>query len=182
MLQYIFFGVWPSLPICFWDSSLLWHVFVICSILLSILLLINIWIDSSLGLLEEKGVTEDEIVGWHHRLNGHEFVQTREIMKDKEAWHAAVHGVPKSRKRLSDWTTKEIKLLNTSVRVLLWICVFLLGKYLGMDLLNHRVSIRLISQKRLPTYKVNFYFHKQHMRVPLESTYINIWCCLSFSI
>ena len=25
---------------------------------------------------EEKGVTEDEMVGWHHRLNGHESVQT----------------------------------------------------------------------------------------------------------
>ena len=22
---------------------------------------------------EEKGMTEDEMVGWHHRLNGHEF-------------------------------------------------------------------------------------------------------------
>ena len=26
--------------------------------------------------LEEMGVTEDEVVGWHHRLNGHEFEQT----------------------------------------------------------------------------------------------------------
>ena len=26
---------------------------------------------------EEKGMTEDEMVGWHHRLNGHEFEQTR---------------------------------------------------------------------------------------------------------
>ena len=25
---------------------------------------------------EEKGVTEDEMVGWHHRLNGHEFEQS----------------------------------------------------------------------------------------------------------
>ena len=25
---------------------------------------------------EEKGVTEDEMIGWHHRLNGHEFEQT----------------------------------------------------------------------------------------------------------
>ena len=25
---------------------------------------------------EEKGVTEDEMVGWHYQLNGHEFVQT----------------------------------------------------------------------------------------------------------
>ena len=26
-----------------------------------------------LGKTEEKGVTEDEMVGWHHQLNGHEF-------------------------------------------------------------------------------------------------------------
>ena len=25
---------------------------------------------------EEKGITEDEMVGWHHQLNGHEFEQT----------------------------------------------------------------------------------------------------------
>ena len=25
---------------------------------------------------EEKGMTEDEMLGWHHRLNGHEFEQT----------------------------------------------------------------------------------------------------------
>ena len=25
---------------------------------------------------EEKGTTEDEMVGWHHQLNGHEFEQT----------------------------------------------------------------------------------------------------------
>ena len=26
--------------------------------------------------LEEKGTTEDEMAGWHHRLNGHEFKRT----------------------------------------------------------------------------------------------------------
>ena len=26
---------------------------------------------------QEKGTTEDEMVGWHHRLNGHEFEQTQ---------------------------------------------------------------------------------------------------------
>ena len=25
---------------------------------------------------EEKGMTENQMVGWHHRLNGHEFNQT----------------------------------------------------------------------------------------------------------
>ena len=29
------------------------------------------------GGQEEKGVTEDEMVGWHHRLNGHEFEQAQ---------------------------------------------------------------------------------------------------------
>ena len=41
-------------------------------------------------------MTEDEMVGWHHRLNGREFEQTWEIVKDREAWRAAVHGVSKS--------------------------------------------------------------------------------------
>ena len=27
--------------------------------------------------MEEKGATENEMVGWHHRLNGHEFEQFR---------------------------------------------------------------------------------------------------------
>ena len=27
-------------------------------------------------LYEEKGTAEDEVAGWHHRFNGHEFAQT----------------------------------------------------------------------------------------------------------
>ena len=41
---------------------------------------------------EEKGIT-DEMVGWHHWLNGHECEQTLGALKDREAWRAAVHGV-----------------------------------------------------------------------------------------
>ena len=32
---------------------------------------------------------------WHHQLNGREFEQTREIVKDKEAWCAEVHEATK---------------------------------------------------------------------------------------
>ena len=41
-------------------------------------------------------MTEDEMVGWHHCLNGHEFEQAPGDGKDREAWRAGVHGVPKS--------------------------------------------------------------------------------------
>ena len=54
---------------------------------------------------EEKGTTEDEMVGWHHRLNGYEFEHTlRKLLMDSEAWSVAVHGVTKSWTWLSDWT------------------------------------------------------------------------------
>ena len=36
------------------------------------------------------------MVGWHHRRNGCEFEQTWEIVTEREAWCAAVHGVAKS--------------------------------------------------------------------------------------
>ena len=41
----------------------------------------------------------------HHQLNGHEFDQTPGAKKDSEAWHAAVHGFPKSETQLSNLTT-----------------------------------------------------------------------------
>ena len=36
------------------------------------------------------------------------FGKLREIVKDREVWHAAVHGVAKSQTRLSDWTTTSV--------------------------------------------------------------------------
>ena len=47
-------------------------------------------------------MTEDEMVGWHHLLDGLAFAQASGVGEGQEAWCAAVHGVTKSRTRLSN--------------------------------------------------------------------------------
>ena len=51
---------------------------------------------------EEKGAAEDEMVGWHHRLNGYDFEQTLKDSEGQASPPAAVHGVIKSWRWLSD--------------------------------------------------------------------------------
>ena len=47
-------------------------------------------------------MTEDEIIGWHHRLNGHESEQTPGLTEGQGSWHAIIHGVAKSQTQFSD--------------------------------------------------------------------------------
>ena len=47
-------------------------------------------------------MAEDEMVGWHHRLNGHEFEKALGVGDGQEAWCNAVHGVAKSQTQLSE--------------------------------------------------------------------------------
>ena len=61
---------------------------------------------------EEKGMIEDEMVGWHHQLNGHEFQQA---LGDGEG-----HG---SLVCCSPWGCKELQLNNTTTEETL-------GKYI----------------------------------------------------
>ena len=52
----------------------------------------------------EKGTTEDEKVGCHHRFNGRGFGWTPGVGDEQGCLCAAVHGVAKSQTWLSDWT------------------------------------------------------------------------------
>ena len=67
-------------------------------------------------------MTEDEMVGLHRRLDGHEFEQLQELVMNREAWNATVHGVAKS------WNTiKELSIAQL------------------LDLLVHQFGCSLVS-------------------------------------
>ena len=53
---------------------------------------------------EEKGTTEDEMVGWHHQLIGHEFEQAPLVGDGQGSLSCHSHGVAKSWTLLSNWT------------------------------------------------------------------------------
>ena len=54
-------------------------------------------------------MTENEMVGWHHQINGHEFEQALGVGDGQGGLECVVHGVVKNRRELNDRTE-----LNTS--------------------------------------------------------------------
>ena len=60
---------------------------------------------------EEKGMTEDEMVGWSNLMDMN-LSKLREMVMDRKAWRAVVHGVAKNQTWLSSWT----KLMSTDAK------------------------------------------------------------------
>ena len=61
---------------------------------------------------EEKETTKDEMVGWHHQLDGHELSKLQELVIDRDARRITVHEVMKSQTQLSDWTELMFKSIH----------------------------------------------------------------------
>ena len=63
---------------------------------------------------DEKGMTEDEMVGWHHKLHGHEFEQAPGVGDGQGGLTCCDSWGRKESTQLSDWTELE---LNWSVYI-----------------------------------------------------------------
>ena len=97
---------------------------------------------------------QDDTVGWHHRLTDMCLSKVWELVMNREAWHAAVHGVTKSRTWLGDWTEvlhKKWKHYNTFVPITLgWAEFRLLQKFLD--------QVYLVVPLRHVKYKIEALF------------------------
>ena len=128
-LQHMSFSIsWSLLRFMFIDSVVLSNHLILCCLLL----LLPSISPKHQGLFQrvisshqdpdggkdrrqkEKRATEDEMVGWHHQFNGHELGKLQKSVRERKAWHAAVHRVAyisvdtKSWTWLGSWTTKTL--------------------------------------------------------------------------
>ena len=98
-----------------------------------------IWKDPEAGKdwrQEKKGTTEDEMVGWHHRLNGMSLSKLRELVMDRRpgvlqsmGWQGVRHNWATE----LNWTNMFISLLFTIAICIIYLLrglISFLGKYL----------------------------------------------------
>ena len=74
---------------------------------------------------EKKGTTENEMAGCITDSMNASLSELRELVMDREAWRAAIHGIARSRTRLSNWTELNWTELNSMLKFVGCLCLSL---------------------------------------------------------
>ena len=103
----------------------------------------------------------------------------QEIVKNREAWRAAVHGVTNSQTQLSNWTTTTtgLVMLSTSACIY-WPLLCLLWK-----LRNYHLSFGVISKKNMLSFP-NMYLYRARFssKTATKTTYLGwLILCVTFT-
>ena len=145
------------------------------------------WCWEKLRAKGEQGVTEDEMVGWHHWLNGHEFEQTQKDSDGQGSLVCCSSWGCRVGHNLSDWTTRTIgnnsynvnslkirtmSLLFTVIYTVSWIVSYSLNDFI-IDLVYQWFSkcgpqTPLWGQKEFHCNTVDICLFHSHSRVNVQ--------------
>ena len=73
--------------------------------------------------------------------------ELRELVMDREAWRAAIHGVTKSQTRLSDWTELNWISLNFELTTGMFVSIFAIHSWVNLGLSFVSFSLNFLTGK-----------------------------------
>ena len=109
---------------------------------------------------EEKGVTEDEMVGWHHQINGHEFEQA---LGDSKGQGSLVCCSPwRLQKVRQVWVTEQQQWLLNFLEICHFKALSLYSSYLINNLTLKQICVKQRKKKQLKKLEFVLQFHPSH--------------------
>ena len=143
---------------------------------------------------QEKGMTEDEMVGWHQRLNEHEYGYAPRVGDGQRDLACCVYGVKKSQTRVSHWN--ELTWINhrytyvspsqTTLPILSHPSVYPSAP--ALSALFHASNLDWSSISHMVIYMIQCYSLKSfHPRLLPQSSkvcslYLCLFCCLTYRV